>query len=46
VNEYLLYQIKKLDMGVYRSIFPTYEATRFGGGGSKREMVIFNNNYE
>jgi hypothetical protein len=34
-NEYILHQIKKTDINVYKSIFPTYETSRFGGGGSK-----------
>ncbi len=34
-NEYILHQIKKMDINVYRTIFPEYTTSRFGGGGAK-----------
>jgi len=34
-NEYILHQIKKMDIDVYRTIFPEYTTSRFGGGGAK-----------
>lgn len=34
-NEYILYQIKRIDINVYRSIFPEYTTSKFGGGGAK-----------
>ncbi|GAB0157726.1 hypothetical protein CHRYSEOSP005_30080 [Chryseobacterium sp. Alg-005] len=33
-NKYLLYQIERLDINVYKMIFPDYH-TGFGGGGAK-----------
>lgn len=34
-NQYILYRIKKIDINVYRTIFPEYTTSRFGGGGAK-----------
>ena len=34
-NEYILYQIKRMDINVYRTIFPEYKTSSFGGGGAK-----------
>lgn len=34
-NEYILHQIKKMDINVYRTIFPEYTTSKFGGGGAK-----------